>query len=310
MDQYFLGRILSLNNKLKVQFSSIEFNNPVIAASGTFGLGYQQHFDLSKLGGICTKGLTLLPKFGNDGIRIWETASGLINSIGLENIGINNFINKELAYLKSLGVKIIVNISGSTIDDYIRCVSIISNENIDIIELNISCPNVKEGGLLFGMNSKTARQVVRQVRQVTKLPLVIKLSPNSENIIKIAQCCEEEGADGLSLVNTFKAMAIDIYKRKPIFNNIYAGLSGPAIKPIALRMVHEVCKNVDIPVMGLGGISNGKDALEFIMAGATCIQVGTANFINPYSCIEIIKEMESFMNKEGIKSIKEIRGII
>ena len=251
-----------------------------------------------------------MPKSGNDGIRIWETASGLINSIGLENIGINNFINKELPYLKSLGVKIIVNISGSTIDDYIRCVSIISNENIDIIELNISCPNVKEGGLFFGMNSKTARQVIRQVRKVTRLPLVIKLSPNSENIIKIAQCCEEEGADGLSLVNTFKAMAIDVYKRKSIFNNIYAGLSGPAIKPIALRMVHEVCKNVDIPVMGLGGISNGKDALEFIMAGATCIQVGTANFINPFSCIEIIKEMESFMNKEGVKSLKEIRGVI
>ena len=299
-----------MNNYLNVNFSSIEFKNPVIAASGTFGIGYQQHFDLSKLGGICTKGLTLFPKSGNDGIRIWETASGLMNSIGLENIGIKNFINNELPILKKLGVRTIVNINGSTVDEYLECVSIINNEEIDIIELNISCPNVKEGGLLFGMNSKTASQIVRKVRGITKLPLVIKLSPNAENIVRIAQCCEEEGADGLSLVNTFKAMSVDIYNRKPVFNNMYAGLSGPAIKPIALRMVHEVCQNVEIPVMGLGGITSGKDALEFIMAGATCIQVGTANFINPYSCLEIIKEIDTFMNKEGIKSLNEIRGII
>jgi len=280
-----------LSNYLNVNFSSIKFKNPVIAASGTFGIGYQQHFDLSKLGGICTKGLTLFPKSGNDGIRIWETASGLMNSIGLENIGIKNFINNELPILKKLGVRTIVNINGSTVDEYLECVSIINNEEIDIIELNISCPNVKEGGLLFGINSKTASQIVRKVRGITKLPLVIKLSPNAENIVRIAQCCEEEGADGLSLVNTFKAMSVDIYNRKPVFNNMYAGLSGPAIKPIALRMVHEVCQNVEIPVMGLGGITSGKDALEFIMAGATCIQVGTANFINPYSCLEIIKEI-------------------
>ncbi len=299
-----------MNNYLNVNFSSIEFKNPVIAASGTFGIGYQQHFDLSKLGGICTKGLTLFPKSGNDGIRIWETASGLMNSIGLENIGIKNFINNELPILKKLGVRTIVNINGSTVDEYLECVSIINNEEIDIIELNISCPNVKEGGLLFGINSKTASQIVHKVRGITKLPLVIKLSPNAENIVRIAQCCEEEGADGLSLVNTFKAMSVDIYNRKPVFNNMYAGLSGPAIKPIALRMVHEVCQNVEIPVMGLGGITSGKDALEFIMAGATCIQVGTANFINPYSCLEIIKEIDTFMNKEGIKSLNEIRGII
>ena len=299
-----------MSNYLNVNFSSIKFKNPVIAASGTFGIGYQQHFDLSKLGGICTKGLTLFPKSGNDGIRIWETASGLMNSIGLENIGIKNFINNELPILKKLGVRTIVNINGSTVDEYLECVSIINNEEIDIIELNISCPNVKEGGLLFGMNSKTASQIVRKVRGITKLPLVIKLSPNAENIVRIAQCCEEEGADGLSLVNTFKAMSVDIYNRKPVFNNMYAGLSGPAIKPIALRMVHEVCQNVEIPVMGLGGITSGKDALEFIMAGATCIQVGTANFINPYSCLEIIKEIDTFMNKEGIKSLNEIRGII
>ena len=179
-----------------------------------------------------------------------------------------------------------------------------------MIELNISCPNVKEGGMLFGITSSTARELVRQVRSVNKLPLIVKLSPNADDIVKIAQCCEEEGADGLSLVNTFKAMAIDIKRRMPVFDNIYAGLSGPAIKPIALRMVHEVCQKVKIPVMGIGGICNGRDALEFIMVGATCIQVGTANFINPNSCLQIITEIDNFLRTEGIPSLDEIRGII
>lgn len=299
-----------MKNNLQVKFASVKFKNPVIAASGTFGIDYQQHYDLSKLGGICTKGLTLYPKLGNNGIRIWETASGLMNSIGLENIGIRTYIKQELSYLKERDMRIIFNISGTTIDEYMQCVSIISEERVDIIELNISCPNVTEGGLLFGMTSKTAREVVKQVRRVTKLPLMVKLSPNAENIIKVAQCCEEEGADGLSLVNTFKAMAIDIDQKKSVFNHLYAGLSGPAIKPIALRMVHEVCQNVKIPVMGLGGICNGQDAIEFIMAGATCIQVGTANFMNPYSCLKIVEEIDSFMTREGIQSLDEIRGII
>ena len=300
-----------MKDKLRVKFASVEFKNPVIAASGTFSIDYQQHFDLSILGGICTKGLTLYPKQGNDGIRIWETASGLMNSIGLENIGISSYLKQELPYLKDLGVKIIVNISGSTIEEYIKCISIVSEAKAaDIIELNISCPNVKEGGILFGMIPETAGEVVKKARQETKLPLMVKLSPNAENIVKVAQFCEEEGADGISLVNTFKAMAVDINKKKTIFNNKYAGLSGPAIKPIALRIVHEVSQNVNIPVMGLGGICNGKDALEFIMAGATCIQVGTANFINPYSCLKIIEEIDSFMIREGIQSLEDIRGIL
>jgi dihydroorotate dehydrogenase (NAD+) catalytic subunit len=299
-----------LKPDFQVQFASVPFKNPVIAASGTFGVGYQQHFDLSRLGGICTKGLTLQPKCGNNGIRIWETASGIMNSIGLENIGIRSYIKQELPYFKKIDVRIIANISGSTIEEYIQCASIVSKEAVDMIELNISCPNVKEGGLLFGLTSERAREVIKQVRQVTGLPLMVKLSPNAENIIRIARCCEEEGADGISLVNTFKAMAIDIKKRKPVFNHIYAGLSGPAIKPIALRMVHEVCQNVTIPVMGLGGICSGQDALEFIMAGATCIQVGTANFMNPYACLKIMEEISHCMNKEGIQSLDEIRGIL
>ena len=302
-----------MSDILQVNFGNIIFKNPVIAASGTFSLDYGQHFNLSQLGGICSKGLTLYPRAGNRGMRIRETASGIINSVGLENKGIDLFNKEDLPALKELkdsGVRLIVNISGSTIDEYLDTTSLLWEEGVDMIELNISCPNVKEGGIYFGMTSSAARELVKEVRGITRLPLVIKLSPNADDIVKIAQCCEEEGADGLSLVNTFKAMAIDIDRRKPIFDNIYAGLSGPAIKPMALRMVHEVCQKVKIPVIGMGGICNGRDALEFIMAGATCIQVGTANFINPGTCPQIITELEEFLRLEGIKSLEEIRGII
>ncbi len=298
-----------MHNNLQVKFGPLLFKNPVVAASGTFGTGYQQHFDLSQLGGICSKGLTLEPKAGNKGIRIWETASGIMNSIGLENTGIKSYLKQELPILRDLKVRIIVNVSGATIEEYIKVVSLISEE-VDLIELNISCPNVQEGGLLFGMTSQTARELVREVRKATKLPLMVKLSPNADDLVKVAQSCEEEGADGLSLINTFKAMAVDLDQRKPVFDNVYAGLSGPAIKPIALRMVHEVCQKVSIPVMGVGGICNGRDALEFIMVGATCIQVGTANFMNPAACLQIIEEMDDYLRKEGIHSLEEIRGII
>lgn len=302
-----------MNNNLQVKFGNINFKNPVVAASGTFSVDYSQHFDLSQLGGICSKGLTLKPKAGNNGIRIWETASGIMNSVGLENKGVDLFNKQDLPHLTELkkqGVKIIINISGSTIDEYIRTIALLNKEEVDLIELNISCPNVKEGGMLFGITPGIARELVREVKKAINLPLVVKLTPNGESIVKIAECCEEEGADGLSLVNTFQGLAIDINRRRPVFDNLYAGLSGPAIKPIALRMVHEVCKRVSIPVMGMGGICNGNDALEFIMAGATCIQVGTANFINPRACSQIISEINDFLETEGIKSLAEIRGII
>lgn len=302
-----------MNKALQVKFGNIIFKNPVIAASGTFSLDFEQHFDLTQLGGICTKGLTLSPRTGNNGIRIWETASGIMNSVGLENKGIDLFIKNDLPILKKVrakGTRIIANVSGSTIEEYLEGVTLLAKAEVDMIELNISCPNIKGGGMSFGMTGQAARELVRQVRGLTLLPLVVKLTPNADNIVKVAQCCAEEGADGLSLVNTFNGMAIDIRSRKPVFDNIYAGLSGPAIKPIALRMVHEVCRNVKIPVMGMGGICNGRDALEFIMAGAACIQVGTANFINPLSCIRIIEEIDDFLRKEGIKSLDEIRGII
>jgi dihydroorotate dehydrogenase (NAD+) catalytic subunit len=297
---------------LGVKFGNIEFKNPVVMASGTFGFGkeYNEIYDIQKLGGVSSKGLTLQKRDGNIGMRVYETPSGMMNSVGLENPGIQGFIDKELQFFKKLDFVRIANVGGGTLEDYIEGVKLLNNQPIDMIELNISCPNVKAGGMAFGIKNEVAREVVRAVRKITDLPLVVKLSPNAEDIVGMAKVCEEEGADGISLVNTFKAMAIDINKRKPVFENVYAGLSGPAIKPIALRMVHEVCKAVSIPVMGMGGITTWQDAIEFIMAGATCIQVGTANFLNPKIGLDIIEGIESYMNREGIKSLDEIRGIL
>lgn len=297
---------------LNVKFGDIDFKNPLIMASGTFGFGkeYNEIYDIQKLGGVSSKGLTLNKRDGNLGMRVAETPSGMMNSVGLENPGVQGFIDNELQFFKDLDLVRIVNVGGGTLEDYIKGVQLLNDQPIDMIELNISCPNVKAGGMAFGIKNEVAREVVREVRSVTNLPLVIKLSPNAEDIVGMAKVCEEEGANGVSLVNTFKAMAIDIRKRKPVFENVYAGLSGPAIKPIALRMVHEVCKNVNIPVMGMGGITTAEDAIEFIMAGSTCIQVGTANFINPKIGLEIIDGIEEFMIKEGIKNLDEIRGIL
>ncbi|MGL6105829.1 dihydroorotate dehydrogenase [Romboutsia sp.] len=297
---------------LNVKFGDIDFKNPLIMASGTFGFGkeYNEIYDIQKLGGVSSKGLTLNKRDGNTGMRVCETPSGMMNSVGLENPGVEGFIENELQFFKNLDLVRIANVGGGTLEDYLQGVQLLNDQPIDMIELNISCPNVKAGGMAFGIKNEVAREVVREVRNITNLPLVIKLSPNAEDIIGMAKVCEEEGANGVSLVNTFKAMAIDIHKRKPVFDNIYAGLSGPAIKPIALRMVHEVCKNVNIPVMGMGGITTAEDAIEFIMAGSTCIQVGTANFINPKIGLEIIDGIEAFMDREGIKSLDEIRGIL
>ncbi|CEN97385.1 dihydroorotate dehydrogenase [Paraclostridium sordellii] len=297
---------------LNVKFGNIEFKNPLIMASGTFGFGkeYAEIYDIEKLGGISSKGLTLEKRDGNKGIRVFETPSGMMNSVGLENPGVKGFIENELQFFKDIDTVRIANLGGGTLNDYIKGVELLNDQPIDMIELNISCPNVKAGGMAFGIKNEVAREVVRAVRSKTKLPLIVKLSPNAEDIIGMAKVCEEEGADGISLVNTFKAMAIDINKKKPVFENVYAGLSGPAIKPIALRMVHEVCKAVNIPVMGMGGITTWQDAIEFIMAGATCIQVGTANFINPRIGLDIIEGIQNYMEEEGINSLDEIRGII
>ena len=297
---------------LKVNIGGVEFKNPVIAASGTFGFGeeYNNFYDVGILGGISSKGLTINKKEGNNGIRVYETPSGMMNSVGLQNPGIDEFIENELPKMKKLSTNIIANVGGGCIEDYEMAVSKLNNTDIDMIELNISCPNVKSGGMAFGIKSDVAYDVVKKIKDITNKHLMVKLSPNAENIVDMAIKCREAGADSISLINTLKGMAIDIKNRKPVFDNIYAGLSGPAVKPVALRMVHEVSKVLDIPVIGLGGISTYEDAIEFIMAGATAIQIGTVNFVNPMAGKEILEGMEEFLIREGIKDINEIRGII
>ncbi|MCI8453238.1 MAG: dihydroorotate dehydrogenase [Lachnospiraceae bacterium] len=301
-----------MSKRLETVFAGVTFKNPVALASGTCGFGkeFNEYFDIQKLGGLCSKGLTLHARGGNDGIRIWETPSGIMNSVGLENPGVEHFIECDLDRMNSLDLVNIVNLGGHSMDDYLQGVELLNNYKLDILELNISCPNVKAGGMNFGVKTEMAREVVREIRKACKHKLVIKLSPNAEDIVSLAKACEEEGADGISLTNTFLAMAIDLKKRKPVFENTYAGLSGPAIKPIALRMVHQVAHAVSIPVMGLGGISTWQDAIEFIMAGATVIQIGTASFMNPRLAVSVIDGMERYLEENGIENLSEIRGII
>lgn len=296
---------------MEININGIEFKNPVIAASGTFGFGqeYNDFYDVGKLGGICTKGLTLNPKEGNEGIRSYETPLGMLNSVGLQNIGVEEFVTSELPKMKKLNTNIIANLGGGSIDEYERAVEILNNSSVDMIELNISCPNVKEGGMAFGIKSKVAYDVVSRIKKISKKKIMVKLSPNAEDIVDMAYNCYMAGADSLSLINTLKGMAIDIKSKKPVFNNIFAGLSGPAVKPIALRMVYEVSSKVNIPVVGIGGIGSTEDALEFIMAGATAVQIGTANFYNPRVGIEVVNGIHKYMKEEGIKDLSEIRGI-
>ena len=294
-----------------MKIAGVPFKNPIIAASGTFGFGEEYHelYDVGCLGGISSKGLTLHPKDGNEGIRVWETASGMMNSVGLQNPGVEAFIDHGIAQMRRFGNVLIANMGGHSMEDYITGATMLSNADIDMLELNISCPNVKSGGMAFGIKADVAREVVTAVRKVCHKPLIVKLSPNAENIVDMALACEEAGADALSLVNTFQAMAIDIHKRKPVFNNVYAGLSGAAIKPIALRMVHSVCKQVHVPVIGIGGIYTAEDVLEFIMAGAQAVQIGTVNFNNPLVGQEILNNLTQLCQSEGISDINEIRGI-
>ena len=295
-----------------VSFAGVAMKNPVVLASGTCGFGRELggYFDISRLGGIASKGLTLNPRGGNEGIRVWETPSGLMNSIGLENPGVRGFLEDELDWINGHDVANIVNLGGHSIEDYIEGVSLLNDVKLDLLELNISCPNVKQGGMNFGVRTETAREVVRILRRECRHKLVVKLSPNAEDIVALARACEEEGADGLSLTNTYLALAIDIDRRRPVFDNVYAGLSGPAIRPISLRMTHQVAHAVKIPVMGIGGIAAWRDAVEFIMAGATAVQVGTATFTKPDIALDIIEGIEAFMEKEGITNLSEIRGIV
>ena len=302
------------NIDLYVNIAGVILRNPVIAASGTFGYGreYSNFFDVSLLGGICTKGLTMVPRSGNTGVRIWETPSGMINSIGLENPGIPAFIEKELPSLRQLGPAVIANLSGSASDEYISGAVLLNESSVDMIELNISCPNVKAGGMAFGLDPGTAAAITAAVRRAcSHKPLMVKLSPNAPSLAAVAYACVNAGADALSLVNTFKAMAIDTVSRKPVFDNIIAGLSGPAIRPIALGIVWELYSALKdsktrIPIIGIGGIACANDALEFLMAGAAAFQVGSATFPNPHAMTGIIDGIHKYMQGTGFSKISEI----
>lgn len=297
---------------LEINLCGIKLKNPVIAAAGCFGFGheYKDFIDLSKIGGISTKGLTLNAKDGNSGIRIYEVTAGIMNSIGLQNPSVATFIEKDLPLMKKYDTQIIANLGGNDISDYVEGAKLLEKTDIPIIELNISCPNVKQGGMAFGIKCDMAYKITKEIRKITNKVLMVKMSPNAENIKDMAMTLVDAGADCLSLVNTFNALKIDIFKRKAVFDNITAGLSGACIKPIALRMIRDVYSVVDVPIVGIGGICNYEDAIEFIMAGASAIQIGSANLINPNIMVEIVDGIEKFMKKENIKDLSEIRGII
>ncbi len=300
-----------INTDLCVKLGPITLKNPVTVASGTFGYGteYQDYFEINRLGAVIVKGTTLEARAGNIPPRIIETPAGMLNAIGLENPGIQALLQDHLPWLREHQVPVILNIAGNTIDDYARICSLAEgHKDIMAIELNISCPNVEKGGLQFGTDPDMVEQVVKAAKAETSIPIIPKLSPNVTDIVMIAQAAKAGGADAVSMINTLMGMAVDIEKRRPVLGNVFGGLSGPAIKPVALRMIYQVYKTVDIPILGGGGIMSTADALEFIMVGASAISVGTGLFINPHLPLEIIAGLESYMQKKQIASLGEIRG--
>lgn len=299
--------------ELRVNIGKLSLKNPVMTASGTFGYGveYADFFDISRLGGIFVKGTTIQPREGNDYPRLAETPSGMLNAVGLQNKGADYFIDHIYPTIKDIDTNMIVNVSGSSIETYVECADkMASLEKIPAIELNISCPNVKQGGMAFGVTAKGAAEVVKAVRQVYPKTLIVKLSPNVTDITEIAKAVEAEGADSVSLINTILGMAINAEKRKPVLSTITGGLSGPCVKPIALRMVWQTYKAVKIPIIGLGGISNWKDAVEFMLAGATAIQIGTYNFIDPAVSVKVIDGINEYCDRHGFKSASELTGAL
>jgi len=296
---------------LSIRIGLLRLQNPVLTASGTFGYGqeYAGLLDLNRLGGIIVKGLSLNPRPGNMPPRTVETPCGLLNAIGLQNLGVENFIADKLPFLRNLSVPVIVNILGQDIKEYRKLAERLSSvEGIAALEVNISCPNVKKGGVVFGTDYKAAARVTRAVRAAARLPIIVKLSPNVTDIVSIARAVEDAGADAVSLINTLTGMAIDVEARRPKLHNVTGGLSGPAIKPIALRMVWQVAGAVNIPVIGCGGIMTAADALEFLIAGASAVQVGTANFVNPKATMEIISGIEEYLARHNLKDIKSLVG--
>lgn len=297
---------------LKVSLPGLELDNPIIPASGCFGFGYEfaEYYDINILGSFSFKGTTLETRFGNPTPRIAESYAGMLNAIGLQNPGVHDVLNIELEKLKKVyHKKVIANIGGSTKEDYLEACKVISTSDIvGAIELNISCPNVKEGGIAFGTNAKTAAELTKAVKEITDLPLYVKLSPNVTNVAEIAQAVEEAGADAISMINTLVGMRIDLKTGKPVLANTYGGFSGPAIKPVALKMVHQVYKAVKIPIIGMGGIMTAEDVLEMMYAGATAVQVGTANLIDPLASKTIIEDLPRVMKQYNIKNLKDIIG--
>ena len=297
--------------KLNVNINKLELKNPVMTASGTFGYGleFNDFISIDEIGGIIVKGTTLEPRQGNDYPRMAEVPSGMLNCVGLQNKGVEYFCSNIYPQIKDIDTNMIVNVSGSTLEDYASCAARINElDNIPAIELNISCPNVKAGGMAFGVTASGAASVVKAVREVYNKTLIVKLSPNVTSVVDIAKACEDEGADSVSLINTLMGMAIDIEKRKPILSIATGGLSGPAVKSVALRMVWQVAKAVNIPVIGLGGISSATDAIEFLMAGATAIQIGTANFLDPTITIKVRDGINQWLDEHNISDVNDIIG--
>ena len=297
---------------LSVDFAGVEMKNPVTTASGTFGSGaeFAEFVDLNELGAVTTKGVANVPWEGNPTPRVCETYGGMLNAIGLQNPGIDLFIDRDIPFLKKYDTKIIVNVCGHTTEEYIDVVERLSDQPVDLLEINISCPNVKEGGIAFGQDPKCAEQITKAVKKVAKQPVIMKLSPNVTDIAEMARAVEAGGADVVSLINTITGMKIDINKRTFALANKTGGMSGPAIKPVAVRMVYQVANAVKIPVIGMGGIMTAEDALEFILAGATAVSVGTANFINPDTTIQVIEGIEAYMKKYGVEDIHELIGAV
>lgn len=298
--------------KTAVNLAGVELKNPVMTASGTFGSGeeYSEFVDLNKLGAVVTKGVANVPWPGNPTPRIAETSSGMLNAIGLQNPGIDVFCERDIPFLKKYDTRIIVNVCGKTTEDYCEVVERLGNESVDLLEINVSCPNVKEGGIAFGQDPKALEAITKEVKKYAKQPVIMKLSPNVTDITEMAKAAEAGGADVLSLINTLTGMKIDINRRTFALANKTGGMSGPAVKPVAVRMVYQVAQAVKLPIIGMGGIATAEDALEFLMAGATAVSVGTANFFNPYATEEVVAGIEEFMRRQHVEDISELIGAV
>ena len=296
----------------KVTIAGVELKNPVMTASGTFGSGeeYSEFVDLSRLGAVVTKGVANVPWPGNPTPRITEVYGGMLNAIGLQNPGVDVFAKRDIPFLKKYDTKIVVNVCGKTTEDYLEVVERLADESVDLLEINISCPNVKEGGIAFGQDPKAVEAITKAVKAKAKQPVIMKLSPNVTDITVMTKAAEAGGADALSLINTLTGMKIDINRRTFALANKTGGMSGPAVKPVAVRMVYQTAQAVKIPIIGMGGIATAEDALEFIMAGATAVSVGTANFFNPYATVQIAEEIENFMKQHGVEDIHELIGCV